>query len=119
MHNKIFSLIFLFAPFFTQISLADPFIGKALVYRGAGACSSCSESAYKMAGLAGYEAKYVDPTERKQNLFEGVALYIQPGGKSLDVAKAMTPELKNNLLNFIRNGGGYVGFCAGAFYATE
>lgn len=31
----------------------------------------------------------------------------------------MKPELKAAIKNFISNGGGYVGFCAGAFFTTK
>lgn len=91
----------------------------ALVYRGTGACTEgCATSAAEMATLEGFRVKYV--TEKVAlTAFKGASLWIQPGGESLEAAAAMSPELKAAIREFVKNGGGYVGFCAGGLLSTS
>ncbi|MGZ3708191.1 MAG: BPL-N domain-containing protein [Bdellovibrionota bacterium] len=99
-------------------ALAQP--PAALVYKGKGSCDEgCSEAAALMAERAGFRAVYVAPETTDPKLFEGAVVWIQPGGRSRQVAETMNPVLKENLKAFIHGGGGYVGFCAGGFLATE
>lgn len=92
----------------------------ALVYKGPGACDEgCSESAALMAEMAGFNPVFVGPGETDSKIFDNAAVWIQPGGKSTAVGRAMIDGLKNRIRAFVRGGGGYVGFCAGGFYATE
>ncbi len=101
---------------------------KALVYKGPGACDDgCYQAAFMMALKAGYDPVFVGPTELnsasndadKQKLFKDVALWVQPGGHSKQVLQAMTVQMVDSLRAFVKQGGGYVGFCAGAFASTE
>ena len=101
---------------------------RALIYNGPGACTEeCASSAYNMAIRSGLTPTYVGASalsemnseQDKQNLFKNVALWIQPGGKSKTVLDSMNPILTTALRNFVNEGGGYVGFCAGAFAATS
>jgi glutamine amidotransferase-like uncharacterized protein len=92
----------------------------ALVYRGPGSCDEgCSEAAALMAEMAGFNPVYVGPNEMHPKLFDNAAIWIQPGGKSTAVGHAMSESLKNRIRAFVHDGGAYVGFCAGGFYATE
>ena len=100
----------------------------ALVYDGIGSCvEDCSLAAANSARAAGLQPKYVGPkalTEAStptqiQMLFRGVKVWIQPGGYSKQAYEAMTPTLRKAIVDFVREGGGYVGFCAGAFLTTE
>lgn len=92
----------------------------ALVYKGPGSCvEDCSEGAAEVARQAGLTPIYVGPEESRDDLFENVAVWIQPGGKSATVGKNMNAKLKDMIREFVASGGGYVGFCAGGFYATD
>lgn len=92
----------------------------ALVYKGPGSCvEDCSEAAAQMARLAGLTPVYVGPEETRPEVFHDAVVWIQPGGKSSQVSKAMNPILKQRIREFVYSGGGYVGFCAGGFFATE
>jgi len=97
-----------------------------LVYRGPGACeqskdsSGCAESAAAIALKAGFEVQFVgpegldDPTTWRQ-----ASAWIQPGGLVKNQVLAMRPHLLNQIRHFVKAGGGYVGFCAGAFLAAD
>lgn len=100
----------------------------ALIYKGLGSCSKdqddagdsgfgCSEASAVVARLAGFQYKYVGPNDSPD--FSKAKVWIQPGGISNVAYDTMSDKLKENLIGFIAKGGGYVGFCAGAFIATE
>lgn len=100
----------------------------ALVYEGPGACpEDCAKAAADTAKLAGFTPKMVGPNaltssstpEQIAALFQDAAIWVQPGGKSTKAYEAITPTLREALIAFVKNGGGYVGFCAGAFITTD
>lgn len=90
----------------------------ALIYKGPGACASCPEAAAKIAILAGLKVKYVGPSEIQAALKLKPAIYIQGGGDdAVDISKAMSPESMKSLRNYVKNGGKYLGICAGGYFA--
>ncbi len=92
---------------------------QALIYEGPGACDSCSLAAKTVAENAGFEVRLIGPNETDPSVFQNASLWIQPGGQSTEAASAMIPSLKAGIKEFVREGGGYVGFCAGGFLSTE
>ncbi len=117
-----------FIGLFLLLSSTTSFAAKrALVYNGPGACSDgCYQSAFAVALQAGFDPVYVGATAlnaastvaQKEALFKDAAVWIQPGGKATTAFKAMTRQLKAAVDEFVKSGGGYVGFCAGAFAST-
>lgn len=92
----------------------------ALVYAGPGSCSeACSNAAALQAEHVGLQVVFVGPQESDLSIFKNAVVWIQPGGKSSVVSKNMTAELKQAIRDFVAQGGAYVGFCAGGFFATE
>lgn len=98
----------------------------ALIYFGEGSCaqwnyvSGCSEAARDIAISAGFDVEYVNPTDPvPEDSFNRASLWIQPGGRARLQEKAMSDALKKRIIEFVKSGGGYVGFCAGGFLATE
>ncbi|MBI4405748.1 MAG: hypothetical protein HY537_16440 [Deltaproteobacteria bacterium] len=49
----------------------------------------------------------------------GVRLIIIPGGESWEYLKELSIEGASQITDFVNQGGGYFGVCAGAFYATS
>jgi glutamine amidotransferase-like uncharacterized protein len=115
----------------------------ALIYNGPGSCedenlekkdeeiqgaiTDCSASAAMIARKAGFKVKFVGPDavtdkstpEQVAALFGQGRVWIQPGGISNEAYNTMSDALTRGLKRFVRAGGGYIGFCAGAFMATE
>lgn len=97
----------------------------ALVYKGPGACEAtsrtegCAEAAARIAKSQGFQVVFVGPEDIPQPEWQNASLWIQPGGRARIQAKSMSKQLKSWIANFVREGGGYVGFCAGGFLATE
>ncbi len=125
MKIKILALCLGFSFSFLASAQARPL---AFIYSGDGSCpEGCSNAAAQMAIQAGYKAIFIGPqdiTEKStpesiQHFFDGVKIWIQPGGQSRQAYEAMNRKLKEALLNFVFTGGGYVGFCAGAFITTH
>lgn len=100
----------------------------ALIYRGPGSCpqevggTGCSEAAQAVAELAGFRTRFVGPEglgKSDQHLLQEATVWLQPGGRAKQQILNMTDLAKNQIRNFVAQGGGYVGFCAGGFLATE
>jgi glutamine amidotransferase-like uncharacterized protein len=49
---------------------------------------------------------------------QGFDVLIQPGGSGGGQGKALGKEGRERIRTFVRNGGGYLGICAGAYLAT-
>ena len=115
------SLIFCF--FSASVSRADDENAEtkplALVWGGDGACKPfCVDSAKSVAFAAGYRVRVVEEGVRDFSFFEQAKVWIQPGGVAVTALKSMGPALVQKLQDFVAQGGGYVGFCAGAFLST-
>lgn len=100
----------------------------ALIYKGPGSCSAdqndagdsgygCSEASADAAVAAGFRYEFVGPKDLPD--FSKAKVWIQPGGISNVAYYAMSSKLRSELVKFIFQGGGYVGFCAGAFLASD
>jgi glutamine amidotransferase-like uncharacterized protein len=124
----VFLFLFVFETTESQASQAnDTNLPTALVYRGPGSCDEgCSEAAAEVAVKAGFMPVYVGPRDLDdpakgpitELLLKTARVWVQPGGVSNQAYYAMTPSLRKALYEFVKTGGGYVGFCAGAFMAT-
>jgi hypothetical protein len=92
----------------------------ALVYGGDGSCQEdCVTGAVAAAEAAGFGTEVVLPQNYNSTTFKGAVLWIQPGGYSVAQAQSMGSSMMKDVRNFVKNGGGYVGFCAGAFLSTS
>ncbi len=110
----------------------------ALIYKGPGACSAeegdagttgygCAEADADVAVAAGFQYRFVGPDDLNENsteaeisaLFSPASIWVQPGGISNVAYASMSSTLISSMIRFIENGGGYVGFCAGAFLAAD
>jgi glutamine amidotransferase-like uncharacterized protein len=92
----------------------------ALVYKGPGACydGNCPKAAANLLRQAGYHTLYVHPSDITPELLAKAKVYVQPGGDALRVRDALSNKAFNAIKEFVWNGGGYIGFCAGAFLAS-
>jgi glutamine amidotransferase-like uncharacterized protein len=93
----------------------------ALVYQGPGACThwKCHEAAAAVAYARGFDVEFVTPARLTADVFVGASLWIQPGGNAITVAQKIGKEGLALIRKFVRDGGAYVGFCAGAFLADS
>lgn len=50
--------------------------------------------------------------------YPNLKLYIQPGGDAYKMQKTLRQNGKDNIVNYLNDGGAYVGVCAGFYYAA-
>lgn len=102
--------------FFAAELLAAPNAPVALVYEGPGNCQgSCSDAAAEIPAKLGLRIRFVKPGELTKESFKDAVLWMQPGGNAINAARALGPKGLKLIRDFVSEGGGYVGFCAGAF----
>lgn len=109
------AVLVLFCHFNIQISHAESEMPIALVYTGSGACQGCDDAAAEVPAQMGYRIRFVKPNELTKESFKDVAIWIQPGGNAIRASKALGPKGLQLIRDFVNRGGGYLGFCAGAF----
>ncbi|MBI4924593.1 MAG: hypothetical protein HY843_01600 [Bdellovibrio sp.] len=90
----------------------------ALIYSGPGVCEeNCTKAAAHVVQKERFKIDLVN--NENFVLLEKAKLWVQPGGDAVVVAKALKPKKLTALKTFIKNGGSYLGFCAGAFLADH
>jgi glutamine amidotransferase-like uncharacterized protein len=93
----------------------------ALIWNGKGVCPFwCVKSSVKIAQKAGFRTiKVSSRTKNLPKLLSRAHVWIQPGGKSIKASKDMGEKIRAQIREFVRDGGGYVGFCAGMLLTTK
>lgn len=61
----------------------------------------------------------LDANDIRSGALKNVDLLVMPGGSSATIKKDLKPEGAEKLKDFIRNGGGYIGTCAGCCLMME
>lgn len=67
---------------------------------------------------AGFACQRLHPKEIRYPRLAGFELLIVPGGSASLQASKLGDDGKRAILKFVRQGGGYVGICAGSYLAT-
>ena len=65
------------------------------------------------------EAKFIDGAAVRAGALSGVDVLLMSGGSSVDISASLGDEGRAALERFIREGGGYLGSCAGALLMME
>lgn len=104
----------------------------ALVYRGPASCADCSEAVadlLRSAGVRrtglrsaehGFHTEFCGPHERLQisaRTLAGAVVYAQPGGGEVAPAWRKLRGHAEDIRDFVRAGGHYLGFCLGGYLA--
>jgi len=67
---------------------------------------------------AGFVCRTVRPEDVQEGKLKSYDVLIMPGGSGSKQAEKLGAVGRENVRRFVRNGGGYVGICAGAYLAT-
>jgi glutamine amidotransferase-like uncharacterized protein len=94
----------------------------ALVYRGPATVPGCPEAVVELLSASrwDFDIHYVGPRERLTLIpktLAGATLYVQPGGGALSHAYKHMRRHRSAIRDFVRSGGGYIGFCLGGYLA--
>lgn len=100
----------------------SPAAGRALVYRGPASSPGCPESVAALLADPRFDldVRYVGPREALRldaATLGGARLYAHPGGGDLAPAWRRVKRHGHDLRRFVAAGGGYLGFCLGAYLA--
>jgi hypothetical protein len=103
---------------------AAPAGNLALVYRGPASTPGCPEAVAAALARSRWdlEVRYVGPKEKLHldpAALAGATIYAQPGGGSLRRAWRKLDRQAPAVREFVRSGGGYLGFCLGGYLAGE
>ena len=66
-----------------------------------------------------FVTKRVDAEDIRGNGLAGMDVLVQPGGSGSAQAKKLEPLGRDKIRQFVKDGGGYVGICAGSYLATS
>jgi len=92
---------------------------RVALYDGAGASGRVSVVEDKLRGAPHTLVRRVGPPEILAGALAQFHVLVVPGGSGSGEAKAITAAGREALRRFVRNGGGYVGVCAGAYLAAS
>jgi glutamine amidotransferase-like uncharacterized protein len=95
---------------------------RALVYRGPATLPGCPEAVVELLSASrwDFDIRYVGPQERlalTPEVLVAATLYAQPGGATLSRGYKHMRKHRSAIRDFVRSGGGYLGFCLGGYLA--
>jgi glutamine amidotransferase-like uncharacterized protein len=93
--------------------------GDIAIYSDQGAWEESVQAGQKMFEWMGYTVAIIDADYiNSQSLDKFRILYI-PGGDMYQYAQDISSTGKEKIREFVANGGGYIGICGGAYFASE
>ena len=92
----------------------------AYVYHGEGVCEGCPESLKTNIQKAGFRVAWIRPGEITAKHLAKASLFAVPGGEEeRDVKRALQKGETENIQEFVRQGGHYLGVCLGAYLVPQ
>lgn len=96
----------------------------ALVYRGPASCAGCSEAVAHLlrTNPTPFDTEFCGPDEDvglTAAALSGASVYAQPGGGAVRPAWAKLRGHSGDIRRFVADGGVYLGFCLGAYLASD
>lgn len=89
------------------------------IYSDKGTWEDSVKATKKMFQWMGYESKLINADSINKKELDNFKILCIPGGDMYQYAQDISSKGKNHIRNFIRNGGGYLGICGGAYFASE
>jgi glutamine amidotransferase-like uncharacterized protein len=94
---------------------------KALVYRGPAACDGCPEAVAHLlkTSSSNFDVTYVGPedTNITAEVLKSADIFAQPGGGGVSKTWPHMKPYRSLIRDFVDEGGVYLGFCLGAYFA--
>lgn len=89
------------------------------IYAGRGTWEDSIRASQEMFGWMNYTVELVSAESINDNGLEGFRILCVPGGNMLEYSEDISTKGKENIRSFISEGGGYIGICGGAYFASE
>lgn len=89
-----------------------------LIYNDEGASARCVEALLQ--NFPQFSVQLASGAElQNPAVFENCTLFVMPGGRSLPFYDKLSDVGNQNIVDYVKNGGVYLGICAGAYYACR
>jgi hypothetical protein len=92
---------------------------RVALYADAGAAKTKGPAFNAVEGTPGFACELVTAEDIRGGKLKDFRVLIQPGGSGGGQAKALGEEGRAKVKAFVKDGGGYVGICAGAYLASR
>lgn len=89
------------------------------LYSDKGADEDCVKATKNMFEWMGYSVKLIKVDDVNKNSLSGYEMICFPGGNMYDYGQTISDKGKANIVQFVQDGGAYIGICAGAYFAAE
>ncbi len=99
--------------------VATPDTSVVALYSDRGADEDCIQATTNMFEWMGYAVSLVNADYINSEGLDNFSILCIPGGNMYQYAQDISSGGKENIKDFIRNGGGYIGICGGAYFASE
>lgn len=94
-------------------------IATIAIYSDQGVWEESVKAAKKMFQWMDYEVKLINSDYINKKGLNNFKTLCIPGGDMYQYAQDISSKGKDHIRNFISNGGGYIGICGGAYFASE
>ncbi len=92
---------------------------RVAVFADGGARKTKGPAAEAVERVPGFEVRLVTGEDIRAGKLKDFRVLIQPGGSGSGQAKALGQEGRERVKEFVKQGGGYIGICAGAYLASR
>lgn len=89
--------------------------GRILVYAGRGSSHSWTWAADLLEARGAFDCEFVDAEGLVRGIGDGASLVVVSGGDGFEIAAALAPRAFKAIEGHVRQGGTYLGACAGAY----
>lgn len=94
-------------------------IATIAIYSDQGVWEESVKATRKMFQWMGYEVELIDANYINKKELDNFEILCFPGGDMFQYAQDISSEGKDDIRNFVSDGGGYIGICGGAYFASE
>jgi glutamine amidotransferase-like uncharacterized protein len=116
----ILCVSFVFTTLFLLLRSSSPTGGTVVaLYSGLGTWDDSVRAAEKMFQWMNLSVKRIGPDDIKKGGLNGFRMLCVPGGDMYQYAQDLSSNGRQKIRDFVYNGGGYVGICGGAYYASK
>ena len=117
--RRLIGFLSIFVLFLSVANCQKLQLSDVALYTDRGADEGCIQATKKMFEWMGYTVQLVTSNYINKESLDNFSIICVPGGNMYQYAEDISSSGKEKIRNFIRNGGGYIGICGGAYFTGE